>query len=329
VFPLQVVLLLGWIAYRYASKKPPDWPALFLGGAGTFALAYPFITYFAAQALSTPIKWVTLLDRTPLDRFVIILWPALVVMILAALVLRRQRLSALLIVVFALLLLCSELFYADDPMGEKFNRFNSTLKWWSWIYPGVLLGLGSMLLGAGRWQRGSAVVVLLLVSTFSVDLVAYWMYSEKPSLGKFSGHYWLTKDQVDRQILNWLTVAPDGVVLEGLEAGGGYMPSAALSLFAGRPVAIGWPSHEAQRRDSPGFIASYAEQARSFYRGTLPDAPAWLALSRVRYILWTRRDEPRDLTARRRIHEQISSAYRWKPFWVNGEEELGIWVRKD
>ena len=329
VFPLQVGLLAGWIVYRYVHKTPPDWLALGLGGVGTFALAYPFISHFAAHAVSTPIAWVTSLDHTPPSRFIAILWPVLVLLTVAAFQRRRQRLSALLITVFAVLLLCSELFYADDSMADKFNRFNSTLKWWSWIYPGILLAVGSMLLGAGRWQRWVTLAVLLLVSTFSIDMAAYWYYSDKTPIGKFSGHHWLTKDQVDKQMLDWLKVAPDGVVLEGLEEGGAYMSSSAMSLFAGKPVAIGWPTHEAQWRGGPTFIASYAEQARSFYHGTLPDALAWLALSRVSYIVWTRRDETRDPAARYLIHEQISSAYGWKPFWVNGEDELGIWVRKE
>ena len=329
VFPLQCVLLAGWIIYRHARKSPPDWLALVLGGVGTVALAYPFLSHFALHALSTPIKWVTSPDHTPLNLFLVIHWPELVLLALAAFALRRQRLGIFMVALFAVLLLGSELFLADDPMADKFNRFNSTLKWWSWIYPGVLLGVGSMLLGAGRWQRGSAVVVLLLVSTFSLDLAAYWIYSDKPSFGKFSGHHWLSKDQVDKQMLDWLKVAPDGVVLEGLEDGGAYMPTSALSLFAGKPVAIGWPHHEEEWRGGPTFIRSFAEQARAFYHGNLPVAPAWLGLSRVRYIVWTRRDETRDPTARHRIQEQISGAYAWKPFWVNGEDELGIWVRKD
>ncbi len=329
VFPLQSMLMGGWLVYRYVYKTPPDWPAIMLGGVGTLALSYPFISHFATQALSTPIRWVTPLDHTPFNLFIGILWPVLVLLVLAAFLMRCQRLSVLLITLFAILLLCSELFFADDPMADKFNRFNSTLKWWSWIYPGVLLGVGSMLLGAGGWRRAAAVVVLLLVSTFSIDMAAYWIYSDKPSLGKFSGHHWLTKDQVDKQMLDWLKVAPDGVVLEGLGEGGAYMSTSALSLFAGKPVAIGWPNHEAEWRGGPTFIPSFAEQVRTFYHGTLSDASGWLTLSRIRYIVWTRRDETRDPTARKRIQEQIGRAYRWKPFWVNGDDELGIWVRND
>lgn len=329
VFPLQFILLAGWIVYRYACKMPPDWLALMLGGAGTLALAYPFISHFAPQALSAPIKWVAPLDHTPLDRFAAIHWPALALLVLAVFRFRYRRLGLLLIAVFTVLLLCSELFYADDSMAGKFNRFNSTLKWWSWIYPGILLGVGSMLLGAGALQRRITLGVLLLVSAMGIDLAAYWYYSDKPSLGKFSGHYWLTKDQVGKQMLDWLRVAPNGVVLEGLEDGGAYMSTSALALFSGKPAAIGWPTHEDQWRGNPSFIAHYAGQVRDFYHGILPEAPMWLAMNQVRYIVWMRRDETRDPEARRRIQEQIGTAYGWKPFWANGEDELGIWVRKE
>ncbi|MBI3776653.1 MAG: hypothetical protein HY273_14120 [Gammaproteobacteria bacterium] len=329
VFPLQFALFAAWVIYRYARSAPPSWPAILLGGGATLALSYPFLSQFAPHALSTPITWVLPLDHTPPIHFIAIHWPVLVLLVLAIFSIRRQPLSALLITVFAGLLLASEVFYADDNMADKFNRFNSTLKWWSWIYPGILLGVGSILLSAGRWQRGITVTVLVLVSTLSIDVAAYWYFSGKSALGKFSGHHWLSKDQVDKQMLDWLKVAPGGVVLEGLADGGAYMSTSALSLFAGKPVAIGWPTHEAQWRGGPGFIASFADQARAFYHGNLTDAPAWLSMSHVRYIVWARSDETRDPAARQRIQEQIGGGYRWKAFWVNGADELGIWVRKE
>lgn len=329
VFPLQAALLLAWVIYRYARRAPPDWPALLLGGGATLALAYPFISQFAMQALVAPITWVAPVDHTPLDRFVAIHWPALVLLGLGAWQMHRSRFNLLLVTLLAGLLLASELFYADDPMGGQYNRFNSTLKWWSWIYPAILLGVGSILLGAGRWWRWTTVAVLLLVSTFSIDMAAYWIYSDKSAMGKLTGHHWLTQDQVDRQILRWLTVAPQGVVLEGLGAEGAYTPTSAMALFAGKPAAMGWPNHEGQWRGNPTFITTNAEQARALYRGTLTDALGWLDLNKVRYIVWVRRDQTRDPTARLRIQEQIGSTYHWKPFWKNGDDELGVWIWKD
>jgi len=98
----------------------------------------------------------------------------------------------------------SEVIYVDDQLGGKFNRTNTTLKWWSWIYPATLLTLGSICLGAGRWLRWAAVAVLLLVASYGIDLAAYWGYSQKASLGRLAGNHWLRQDQVDKQLLEFL-----------------------------------------------------------------------------------------------------------------------------
>jgi len=328
VFPLQAALLLCWIIYRYRDKRAVSWSALWLGAGIALGLAYPFMSQFALQAIQLPIKWVTPVDHTPFIQFMAIHWPELVLLLLAGFVARGQRWLMSLLIVFALLLLLSELFYVDDPLSGKYNRFNSTLKWWSWLYPAILLGIGSILLGLGGWQRRVTVVVLLLVSTFSFDMVMYWHYSHKTAMGKMAGNYWLIADPANKQIFQWLHASPTGIVLEGLDAGGSYTPTSALTLFAGKPSATGWPDHQAQWRGNPTFISNSADKARVFYQGNLPDAVSWLALNQVRYIVWLHRDHTRDVQARVRIHSQISSVYDWKVFWKNGDEELGLWIRK-
>ncbi len=328
VFPLQLFLLGAWVFYRQGGNSPPDWPALLTGGAGALALIYPFFSQFAGQSLETPIRLVTALDRTPLNIFIGMHWPALVLMGLALTQARRNRFALLLVVTFALLLLISEVIYVDDQLGGKFNRTNSTLKWWSWIYPALLLTLGSVCLGARNWLRWAAAVVLLLVASYGLDMAAYWGYSQKASLGKLAGNQWLRQDQVDKQLLEFLKVSPRGVVLESLDAGGGYTPSSAFALFSGQLSANGWPDHEAQWRGNPSHIYVNAAQNRAFYRGELPDALPWLALNDVRYVVWSRRDQRRKAEARALINGQIGSRYIWKPFWQFGAEELGCWVRK-
>jgi uncharacterized membrane protein len=302
---------------------------LLLGGFGALALTYPFLSHFARQALITPIRWVTPADHTPLAQFVAVHWPALLLLALGALRARRQRYSLMLAALLAVLLLGSELIYADDPLSGKYNRFNSTLKWWSWIYPAILLGLGSIMLGAGRGWRWITAALLLMVSTFSIDMAAYWYYADKSAMGKLTGHQWLTQDQVDKQILSWLTAAPQGVVLEGLGADAAYTPTSAMALFAGKPAALGWPQHESIWRGNPAYLNSYADQVRAFYHGTLADPLGWLDINHVSYIVWARRDETRDPAARKLIQSQIGSAYFWKPFWKNGDDELGIWIWKN
>jgi hypothetical protein len=328
VFPLQLFLLLTWIIYRHGNNDPPDWLALLAGGAAALALIYPFFSQFAGQALETPLRFVEAQDHTPLNMFIGIHWPALAMMGLTLMQWRRNRFALLLVVTFALLLLASECIYVDDQLGGKFNRTNTTLKWWSWMYPAVLLTLGSICIGAGKWQRWAAVVVVLLVASYGVDMAAYWGYSEKTSMGKLAGNQWLRQDQVDRQLLEFLKVEPRGVVLESLDTGGAYTPSSAFALFAGQLSANGWPEHEAQWRGNPGYISANADKNRAFYRGELPDALSWLALNDVRYIVWNSRDQKRMAGAREQINGQIGGRYIWKLFWQNGTEELGCWIRK-
>jgi hypothetical protein len=328
VFPLQLFLLLAWVIYRHGYNNPPNWPALLTGGMIAGALIYPFFSQFACQSLETSIKLVESLDRTPLNIFIGIHWPALALMGLTLTQARRNRFSLLLVMTFALLLLMSEVIYIDDELGGKFNRTNTTLKWWSWIYPAILLTLGSICFGAGKWLRRAAVVVLLLVASYGIDMAAYWGYSQKTSMGKLAGNQWLRQDQVDKQLLEFLKVSPRGVVLESLDAGGAYTPSSAFALFSGQLSANGWPDHVAQWRGNPGHITANADRNRVFYRGELPDALSWLTLNDVRYIIWSRRDHRRMADARNRIGSEISSLYIWKPFRHFGAEELGIWVRK-
>ncbi len=328
IFPLQLFLVTAWIIYRQRHNAPPDWLALLAGGAGVLALIYPFFSQFAGQSLETPIKLVEALDRTPLNTFLGIHWPALVLMGLTLTQVRRNRFALLIVVTFALLLIVSEVIYIDDQLGGKYNRTNTTLKWWSWIYPAVLLMLGSICIGAGRWLRWAALVVLLLVASYGIDLAAYWGYSQKTSLGKLAGNHWLRQDPVDKQLLEFLKVSPRGVVLESLDAGGGYTPSSAFALFSGQLSANGWPDHEAQWRGNPGHIYANADKNRAFYRGALSDPLSWLELQDVRYIVWNSRDQRRLADARARINDQIGGRYVWKPFGQSGAEELGCWVRK-
>jgi Uncharacterized membrane protein (DUF2298) len=328
VFPLQLFLLLAWVIYRHGHNNPPDWPALLTGGVSAFVLIYPFFSQFAGQSLEAPIKLVESLDRTPLNIFIGIHWPALVLMGLTLTQARRNRFALLLVMTFALLLLMSEVIYIDDQLGGKFNRTNTTLKWWSWIYPAILLTLGPICFSAGKWLRWVAVVVLLLVASYGIDMAAYWGYSQKTSMGKLAGNQWLRQDQVDKQLLEFLKVSPRGVVLESLDAGGAYTPSSAFALFSGQSSANGWPDHEAQWRGNPGHISANADKNRAFYRSDLPDALSWLTLNDVRYIIWNQRDHRRMADARNRIGSAIGGLYIWKPFRQNGTEELGIWVRK-
>jgi hypothetical protein len=327
VFPLQCILLLGWLIYRYVRKDPPDWWALCAGGLGALALIYPFFSQFASHGLSASIETVNDFDHTPWNIFIGLHWPILVLMVLTLFLVRRHRLALLAGVVFAVLLLLSEMLFLNQHAGPKYSRFDSVLAWWGWIYAGSVLFLGAICLSGGKWVRGIALAVLLAISTYAIDIGIYWAFSPTPSMGKMFGHAWLNRDSVDKTILEFLKAAPRGVVLESLDSNA-YTPSSAFALFSGQSSLNGWPDHESLWRASPSYIAQNAERNRLFYRGNLPDAERWLVVNDVRYILWTRRDQQRQADARPRIDAQISGSYAWIAVWTGSGEELGYWMRK-
>lgn len=327
IFPLQAILLLGWAAYRHMRKNAPDWSAILAGGFVTMALIYPFLSQFAPHALPLQIRMVASTDHTPWNVFLGLYWPVLVLMVLALTQMRRIRPALLAVAVFAFLLLLSELVFVDDSAAPKYVRFDTVLKWWEWIYAGAILLIGAICLRGGKWVRGIAVAVLLLVSTYAIDIASYWHNSGKLSAGKMSGYAWLIRDGADKAILEFLKSAPHGVVLESLDADA-YTPSSAFALFAAQPSLNGWPEYEAQWRGASAHVTDNAQRNRLFYRGNLPDAAQWLIGNDVRYIVWSRRDQERQADARTRIDALISPRYAWIPVTIDGGGELGYWVRK-
>ncbi len=73
--------------------------------------------------------------------------------------------------VWAVALLATEFLYNHDIYGGAWARFNSTLKWWQWVYAGVILTLGALNLGSkSRLCRYGTLVLLLPTLVFGFDL---------------------------------------------------------------------------------------------------------------------------------------------------------------
>ncbi len=331
VVPLQTSLVFSWIGYRYIRKRSLDFKAILLGGLTPLILAYPFLSEFAAQALSTPLKLVASGEHTQFSQWLFVLWPQLVLMILALFAIRRLPLVGFFLFLGMLYLGLSELVYLDDPLGGKYNRFNSSLKWWSWTQVLLLTGVGALLLSSqARKLRWVALIPLLAVGSYSIELGNNWLKSSKVSLGKLHGHQWLTKDGVNRQIVEYLTSAPPGVVLEGLDRMA-YTPSSAIALFANKPSFAGWPGHEQQWRGGPEFINQRGVDTQQFYRGELENSQGWLLKNLIRYVVWRKTDHQKHSNGPdvwRKITEQIADEYYWIPIHKQGSEQFGIWQWK-
>lgn len=327
VLPMQWLLLAGWAAYRWQGHLPlhPRW--LMAGAVAAGVLLYPFLTRFAPNALGTPLLTTDTLDHTPWRQGLAIWWPVLWLVLLALLQGPKRRLawwSACGVV--GLWLLC-EFITVDDPNGGRFQRFNTVLKWWSWIYPAALVWLGTLQLAANeRWRRWLAAVPLLAVSLYLLPQANYWKHTPRPNVGRLQGDGWLRSDSAHRAILGWLKAAPPGLVLESVERGA-YSPSSAFALHSGHPSTAGWPDHVAQWRGNPAFIAERTQAIREIYQGRKPDAATWLRGLGVQYVVWSRFDASLGPQALAQLKQQLANDYTWIPLWSNGAEEFGVFKR--
>lgn len=328
VVPLQTALILAWLVYRLCTRRRLCWGAVLAGGLVPLCLAYPFLSEFGTRVLQTPIRLVEAGQHTPLSRWLLVLWPQLLLIVTSLFVARKQPVVWALLGITVLLLGLSELVFVDDPLVGKYNRFNTALKWWSWLQVAVVLGLGTVLIGAQQhWIRWLTLAVLVLVASYSLELATYWIMADKPSLGKLYGHAWFTKDPANAQLLRYLKVSPKGIVLEHLSKRS-YSPTSAIALFANKPSLTGWPAHEMQWRGNPPFIAQVGNEAEQFYQGKLPHSVQWLAKHRVAYIVWRDVDQQTHPAVWPAIQRQIAHDYFWLPFKQPTQGHFGIWRRK-
>lgn len=326
-FPLQVALMLGWILWRTIQGQPPVWKALLIGGGAGFLLLYPFLTTFAGNALPTPIKWVQSQDHTPVAQFLAMHWPLLLFGVLSFFARETRRIALMFAVVFLGLLLVSELIFVDDLSAGKSERTNTVMKWWGWIWSGGQVTLSTLLLASRvRWVQGVAITALLLVNWYAIDVVQYFMYTDKSAAGKLEGDNVYTYDPVVRDMFKFLQKAPSGVVLEN-NYGDLLTDSGIYSVFAVKPTLLGWPLHLQTWHGSVSQIWLVKEQIIQFYKGQLPDSANWLLAKQVQYIVWNTRDSA-DLKAWETINANIGQSYAWQEFQSDPSRHVGFWIRR-
>lgn len=328
VFPLQVFLVIAAYYWLY-DKGRLNVAALLIGGAAALLLIFPYFTYFAPAALPSPIKWVKAGAHTDVAVFIAIHWPILVLLLCGFVMARRARWSLYLTIFLSAVLLASELFYVDDQLGDLYDRFNTTIKWWSWLLPATLIGVGSM-----AWSYGGkairAVVSFVAVAILVVPLVdsVIWLANAPKEIrGKFAGDAWLRQEPAHRSMLDYLKTAPKGILLEDPE-GGAYNNSSAFALFTQNVSAIGWPGHEYQWRGNAGFVNDRAELARHFYRGELPESSAWLLKNQVRYVIWASWNDDKTPGAWAKINAEIDGEYIWQGYRELESQRWGMWVKR-
>jgi uncharacterized membrane protein len=332
ILPLQFLLVAGWFVYRLiCGERTCVFPGL-VGAVVAVALEYPFLVEFTQQAIGSNValQMTASVDHTPLLGWLLMFWPVIGIMALGLLNKEHRSFSVYLVVVWAVALVASEFFYNHDLYGGPFARFNSTLKWWQWIYAGIILTLGACNLGSkSKVCRIGTLVFLLPNLTFAYDLERQYRETPKEAVGQLSGAAWISKDVVVKDIIVELGSRPDGVTLEsGMIMANSESP--AVTLFANKQSLLGWPWMEEAYRGGFFEIPERFDQINKFYQGKLPDPLKWLLHNDVRYILWLPKDNDDHNSRFRPILEKIKSRYYWHGVYGNDNDfAIGYWERID
>jgi uncharacterized membrane protein len=332
ILPLQGILVGGWFVYRFIRGERSCLLAGLAGAALATALEYPYLIQFTHQAIGSNVAFrlVQRGDHTPWLGWLLTFWPVLGILALGLFNGDRRPLSLFLIVTWCLALLATEFFYNHDLYGGAWARFNSTLKWWQWVYAGIIMTLGASNLGSrSRLCRYGTLVLLLPNLSFAYDLGRQFAAGSRDSLGQLTGTAWIERDPVIRDMIIELGSRPDGVTLEsGLEMANSESP--AVSLFSNKQNLLGWPWLEEAFRGSYIEIPERFDQINKFYAGKAPDPLGWLLHNNVKYILWLPRDNSDNNSRFRPLWDKIRPRYYWHGTYGNDQDfAIGFLERID
>jgi uncharacterized membrane protein len=332
IFPLQFLLVWGWFVYRILCGESRCWLPGLVGAAVALTLEYPYLLEFSQQAIgnNVSIQWTRPEDRTPWLGWVITFWPVVGILLLSLLNRERRSLSLFLGLIWTVELAATEFFYNHDVYGDIWVRFNSTLKWWSWVFAGIVLTLGASNLGSrSRLCRYGTLVLLLPLLVFGFDLARDFRRSPKDSAGRLAGSMWVDRDPIIRDMIAELATRPDGVTLEsGIAMKNTESP--AVSLFAGKQDLLGWPWHETTWRGSFVEIRERLSQITAFYNGEAADPLAWLLHYDVKYVIWLPRDNAFGNSRFQPLFDKIKTRYFWHHMYGDDRNlSVGFWERTD
>jgi uncharacterized membrane protein len=325
--PLQAALVAGFLLYRRWARKPILWKILLASGASATVLIFPFLVRFAphADALHNALRLVPRNLHTPPVAGLLVFYPLLAVLLLNVFFGERSKGSSAFCIIWIVLLAASEIFFIDDLYGGKFERFNTALKWWSWIYSGTLLTVGAInLRSASRVCRWGTAAVLLLISAYSLELFDNLVNVPKTHAAQLDGEGWLRDDPSQRAIVSFLKTQPNSIVLERL-TDRAYIPSPATVIFSGQTALLGWANHEDTWRGNPPDIDRRFDEIKDFYSGDLPNAARWLQQNRVQYILWLQPEDDLPDGTFEKIDEQIHDRYLWTDYSGATGPRIGLW----
>lgn len=324
VFPLQGLLVAGWMLWRVEQRRAPHWGALFAGGLAGLLLLYPFLGGITSGPGVTRFAWVRPGDFTPWPAFLATFWPVLILLAAGLLQARSRSLTSVFVSVLAVMLLISEVLFVDDPSSGRFERTNTTMKWWGYIVTASFAGLAPLVLSAaGRWARAGIVITLLIVNVHVVDQYRYWATQDRSLQGDLSGQGVYARDPRLKSLIEKLASVPRGIVLENVLCDA-YCDTSALSMFAAQPVLLGWPIHQQTWRGPTSGLWLLRDKIVTFYAGGLSDPLPWLTAENVRYVLWTPADARRGVDWSS-INASMAPRYDWIEVGREGVSPVGLW----
>jgi uncharacterized membrane protein len=326
-FPLQLALAAGYLLLRMLARKPVAWKAAAAGFGASLLLMEPFLAHFGRVSVDAgmPLRMVLAAQRTPPILWLLVFYPIVVLVALQLFCGERSRTAVGFCVLWIALLAFSEFFFIDDIYGGKYERFNSALKWWAWIYSGgILLIGGSNLRARSRLCRWGTAVVLVLVCSFAVELGIHYWTMPKPHVGQLDGAAGIRDDAGERVMLDLLRNEPPAIVLQRMPTGA-YTVQPALTIFAGQTAFLGWPNHENIWRGNRVDIAARAREVELFFRGDLPDSSRWLTANGIGYVLWGRDDNQLPPITFEKLNDSIKDRYAWHGYYEVGAYHVGLW----
>lgn len=332
IVPLTAVVVGAWYLWKLTSNLGALTAreltlALALGAALALLLLLPFLAGMHARQLDTPVKWVTADLRGSFFIFILHFWPLIVLALIAGLATARNTLSFFWGWTCLALLLVSNLIYVDDSSAGIYERTNSTLKWWGWIWSVGLAGLVPTLLALRRTWITAAVIAATLPSlAMGIPLLDQLRQAASPERGRLGGDWVYLRNAPDRAIINYLRAQPDGISVEEIMADA-YDDTGVLSLLGNKAVYLGWPSHEYTWRGNMQEIGRRRDDITALYKGTLPDPALWLRSNNIRYVVWGAKTcERHGVAGQTLLNTQLADAAIYHRLENSGDCAVGVWT---
>ncbi len=323
--PLELLALGAWCLYNLRDLlRGNKFLCLAAGALAGYASIYPYFRYFAigSSDYNTSLKPVHWNAHTPPLLFLLFLLPPIGISVLA--LFSRDKTTIWLGRLGVALLFFGEFFFIDDVYSGRFDRFNTTLKWWPWISALILLTLGVRLLSNPRmWIIIPALFFVGYPLVYTYDLGKTWWLGAKDHVGQLSGQSFLLNDD-NRGLFLYLKALPRGITLEDPEATESHCNQSAMSLFAGQPCYLGWEGHEMLWRGFSADIPYRYNQMKLFYSGDMPAPGEWLKSQDIDYVLWFKTQDQELAWAK--INAAIQGGYRWHDTFSH-EKHIGLWIK--